>query len=102
MEIRHLLSALWRSRTGPILIAVQIAMTLAELVNVTYLIALRVDTYTQPTGIDIDNVFWIHSQSFTSDYNQKSAVESDLQCLSSLPAVTAAAAASSPPQTYWG
>jgi len=102
MEVRHLLSALWRSRTGPCLIAVQIAITLAVLVNVTYLIALRVDTYSQPTGMDIDNVFWIHSQSFTSDYDQKNAVASDLQWLNSLPGVTAAAAATSPPQSHWG
>ena len=38
MEIRHMLSALWRTRTGPILIAVQIAAALAVLVNVTYMI----------------------------------------------------------------
>jgi putative ABC transport system permease protein len=102
MEVRHLLSALWRSRTGPILIAVQIALTLAVLVNVTYLIAMRVNAYTQPTGLDIDNVFWMNSVSFTSDYDQKHAVEADLQWLNALPGVVAAAAAISPPQSYWG
>jgi hypothetical protein len=35
MEIRHMLSALWRTRTGPILIAVQIAIALAALVKIT-------------------------------------------------------------------
>ena len=102
MEVRHLLSALWRSRTGPILIAVQIAITLAVLVNVTYLIALRVATYTQPTGIDIDNIFWFQSVSFTSDYDQKNAIDTDLQWLNALPGVAAAAAATSPPQSFWG
>jgi putative ABC transport system permease protein len=102
MEARHLLSALWRNRTGPILIAVQIAITLAVLVNITYLIALRMVTYTQPTGMDIDNIFWAQSVSFTSDYDQKNAVESDLQWLNSLPGVIAAAAATNPPQSYWG
>ena len=71
MEVRHMLSALWRTRTGPILIAVQIAMALAALVNVTYLIVQRLDTYTRPTGIDLDNVFWVSLVSFASDYDQK-------------------------------
>ena len=54
MEVRHMLSALWRTRTGPLLIAVQIAIALAVLVNVTYLIEQRLVTYTKPTGMDID------------------------------------------------
>jgi hypothetical protein len=49
MEVRHMVSALWRSRTGPILIATQIAIALAVLVNVTYLIVQRLDIYTQST-----------------------------------------------------
>ena len=102
MEVRHMLSALWRTRTGPILIAVQIAMALAALVNVTYLIVQRLDTYTRPTGIDLDNVFWVSLVSFASDYDQKTALETDLQWLNSLPGVTAAAASLSVPQTYWG
>jgi putative ABC transport system permease protein len=102
MEVRHMVSALWRSRTGPILIATQIAIALAVLVNVTYLIVQRLDIYTQPTGIDIDNIFWVGISALQSDYNQKTALETDLQWLSSLPGVTAAAASISIPQTYSG
>jgi putative ABC transport system permease protein len=102
MEIRHMLSALWRTRTGPILIAVQIAIALAALVNITYLITQRMEAYTRPTGIDIDNIFWVRSISYATDYDHKSAVETDLQWLNSLPGVIAAAATNSPPQTWWG
>ncbi len=102
MEIRHMLSALWRTRTGPILIAMQIAIALAALVNITYLIEQRLDAYTRPTGIDIDNIFWVRSISYAADYDHKSALETDLQWLNSLPGVIAAAASNSPPQTWWG
>lgn len=72
------------------------------LVNVSFLIAQRVDTYTQPTGIDIDNIFWVQSTAFSDEHDQKTALETDLQWLNSLPGVTAAAASMSLPQTYWG
>ena len=97
-----MVSALWRSRTGPILIATQIAIALAVLVNVTYLIVQRLDTYNQPTGIDIDNIFWVRTSVFTTDYNQKTTLDGDLQWLNSLPGVIAASASISLPQTYSG
>jgi len=102
MEVRHMLSALWRTRTGPVLIAVQIAIALAALVNITWLISQRLEAYTRPTGLDIDNIFWLRSISFASDYDQKSAVETDLQWLNSLPGVIAASASNNPPQIWWG
>ena len=34
MEIRALLSAMWRIRTGPLLVAAQVAITRAAVVNV--------------------------------------------------------------------
>ena len=92
MEIRSLLKALWRSRTGPVLIAVQIAIALAVLVNIAYVVAGRIEVYRRPTGIDIDNIFWVMSQGFGKDYDQASAVRSDLAYLNGLPGVIAAAA----------
>lgn len=102
MEIRHMLSALWRTRTGPILIAVQIAAALAVLVNVTYLIQQRLQASARPTGIDIDNIFWVRTVSFANGYDEKTAQESDLQWLNSLPGVIAAAASVTLPQSWGG
>ncbi len=50
----------------------------------------------------MDNIFWVSTVSYASDYDQKTALESDLQWLNSLPGVIAASAALSIPQTYWG
>jgi putative ABC transport system permease protein len=102
MEIRHMLSALWRTRTGPILIAVQIAVALAVLVNVTYMIQQRLQAATRPAGIDIENIFWVRTVSFAADYDQKAALESDLQWLNSLPGVVAAASSVTLPQSWGG
>jgi putative ABC transport system permease protein len=44
----------------------------------------------------------VQSTAFATEYDQKNAIESDLQWLNSLPGVTAAAASMSLPQTYYG
>jgi len=102
MEIRALLKALWRSRTGPILISVQIAIALAVLVNIAYLVAGRIETYRRPTGMDLHNIFWVMTEGFGKDYDQSVAVRSDLAYLNGLPGVVAAAASMTLPQTFAG
>jgi putative ABC transport system permease protein len=100
LEIRPLLSALWRSRTGPLLVAVQVAIALAVLVNVAYVIQQRLATAEQPTGIDLQDTFWILSQGYAPDYNQAVTVKADLAYLNSIPGVIAAAISHALPQTW--
>jgi putative ABC transport system permease protein len=100
LEIRPLLSALWRARTGPLLVAIQVAIALAVLVNVAYVVQQRIATARQPTGIDLGNVFWILSQGYAPDYSQGATVKADLAYLNSVPGVVAAATSQSLPQIY--
>ena len=100
LEIRPLLSALWRSRTGPLLVAVQVATALAVLVNVAYIVQQRIATARAPTGIDLANIFWIASQGYAPDYDQATTVRADLAYLNSVPGVTAAAISSNLPQIF--
>jgi putative ABC transport system permease protein len=99
VEIRALLSALWRSKTGPLLVSVQVAITLAVLVNVAYVVQQRVEEVSKPTGMDLDNMFWISLGTTSPDYNYAVAVKADLIYLNSLPGVVAASTISSLPQT---
>jgi len=99
MEFRPLLSALWRNRVGPILVALQIAVTLTVLVNAAYVIQQRLATVNAPTGIDTENVFWVSSEGFTADYSHASTVQADLYYLNSLPGVVAAATTHTIPQS---
>lgn len=102
MELRPLLGAMWRNRTGPILVAVQVALTLMILVNVTYIIVARIDVNGRPTGIDLDNTFWIRSEGYSTDYDQARVTQADLAELRSIPGVAAAAVISDLPQTFSG
>lgn len=100
MEIRALLSAMWRNRTGPILVAAQVAITLAVVVNVGYIVQLRMTNVAEPTGFDVPNIFWVTSQAYTPEYNHAVTVQADLDYLQSLPGVIAAATTSSIPQGF--
>ena len=98
MEIRALLSAMGRNKTGPILVAAQVAITLAVLVNVAYIIQYRLAAIAEPTGLDAPNIFWIVSQSYSPEYNHAAAVEADLDYLQSIPGVIAATTTGNIPQ----
>jgi putative ABC transport system permease protein len=100
MEIRALLTSMWRSRTGPILVAAQVALTLAVVVNVAYIVQQRLVTVNKETGIDIPNIFWLAIQPQELNYNHDAAVRADLQYLNSLPGVIAATTSNGVPQTW--
>ncbi len=98
MEIRALLSAMGRSPTGPLLVALQVAISLAVVVNLAYIIQERLANIARPTGLDVPNMFWVTSRSTGQDYNHLPTVEGDLQYLQRLPGVIAAAATANVPQ----
>lgn len=100
MAVKSLFSALWRSPAGPLLLAAQVALGLMIFANVGYVIAVRFETTGRPTGLDLENVFWIDSQGYAPDYDQRAASKPDLEYLNSQPDVVAAVAASSVPQTF--
>lgn len=51
MEIKPIFSALMRSKTGPILVAVQVALSLAILANALHIVGVRQEVAARPTGI---------------------------------------------------
>jgi putative ABC transport system permease protein len=100
MEIKALLSSMWRSRTGPILVAAQVAVALAVIVNVAYVVVQRLDTVNKDTGIDIANIFWVTVAPQDMDYNYAAAVQEDLAYLNALPGVIAASTGNGVPQGW--
>lgn len=51
MEIKPIFSALMRSKTGPILVAVQVALSLAILSNALHIVNVRQAVSARPTGV---------------------------------------------------
>jgi putative ABC transport system permease protein len=97
LDIRPIVSALLRNRTGAALVAVQIAITLAVLVNALFIVEQRIQKIGRPTGIDVDNIFAISSAGFTSHFNYDASLREDLAYLRSVPGVIAASPTESVP-----
>jgi putative ABC transport system permease protein len=79
--------AIYRKRAGAVLIAVQIAVTLAILSNAMALIVDRLSWSARSTGIDENNIFFIYATSVDEPASLSALQSSDLSLLRSLPGV---------------
>ena len=90
LHLRPTLSALLREGAGPLLVAVQVAIALAVIVNAVYVLMQRLDKIGRPTGMDLENAFVIRSLGFTAEYRHDQTIFEDLAYLRSVPDVVAA------------
>ena len=89
LNVRPILSALLRNRTGAVLVAMQIAIALAVLVNAVYIVKQRIEKIGRPTGIDVPNIFVVSSAGFTDRLPPGASIEEDLAYLRGVPGVIA-------------
>ncbi|KZC16810.1 peptide ABC transporter permease [Rhodanobacter sp. FW510-R12] len=100
IQIRPILTALRRYKAGTLLIALQIALTLAIVCNALFIIHQRLANLSAASGVDEANVFVIANM--WADVGQSTAqvdaqVRADLLALRQLPAVSDATPASGYP-----
>jgi putative ABC transport system permease protein len=86
MEIRPILSTLKRNPVAAILIGLQIALTLAILANVLFIVSDRIDRMNRPSGMDEANIFSFGHQNIGTRDDARLA-EEDEALLSKLPGV---------------
>ena len=87
MEIRPILSALLRNRAGALLVALQIAITLAIVVNAVYLTHQRVSKISRVSGIDDQNIFSFSTQGFEKGFDFQAMVRDDMALLRQMPGI---------------
>jgi putative ABC transport system permease protein len=87
MEFRPILSAMLRNKTGAVLVAVQIAFTLAVIVNAVFIVTKRIEKMTRPNGMDVANI--IASQVWAIDAKKDimEMVRADMEMLRAMPGV---------------
>jgi putative ABC transport system permease protein len=100
--VRPILSALLRNRTGAVLVALQVAIALAVLVNALYIVVQRVEKMGRPLGLDVDNIFVVQAAGFTDRYDLTTSVREDVDYLRGLPGVIAATATNGIPLSGGG
>ncbi len=105
MTVHPILAALRRHAAAVVLIALQIAVSLAIVANATFIIAHRIERMTRPTGMDERGLIRILTQwPAPPGGDEATAIEqldalqrTDLETLRSLPGVQAVAASTSNP-----
>lgn len=102
MELRPILSAMFRNKTGAVLVGLQIALTLAVVANSVFIIMQRVEKIGRPSGMDSDNLIFVQSFGFGPTYDHRSTVRQDLDLMRSLPGVLHAASISGIPLSGGG
>lgn len=90
MGLRPTVSALMRNKTGPLLVALQIAVTLAIVINSLFIIMQRIEKMNRDPGIDVDNVIVAYVRGFGADFDVAASVANDIDLVKSIPGVHAA------------
>jgi putative ABC transport system permease protein len=102
MEIQPIVSALLRSKTGAVLVAAQVALTLAIVCNALFVVNARLATADRPSGVDEASVFHILYLAAGDIDDRKAMMQRDLETLRALPGVTAVAEVNSMPLSTSG
>lgn len=90
MGIGPMISTIMRNKTGAILVALQIAVALAVVINSLYIIVIRVEKMNRDPGIDIENVIITHVRGFGDDFDVANSITNDIDLIKSIPGVVAA------------
>jgi len=102
MEFGPIWRAMMRNKGGYLLIALQIAVTMAVMVNAFAIMQERSIKMSRPSGIDDANTFSLVSVGFKPDMDAKTLMQEDLDLLRSLPGVVNAVETNSFPLRQGG
>lgn len=87
MEFGPIWRSLMRSKSSYLLIALQIAVTMAIIVNAIAIIQERSRLMSRPSGVDEDNIFYLTSMAYAPDADHVAIIERDLEALRAVPGV---------------
>jgi putative ABC transport system permease protein len=102
MEIRPILSTLLRSKTGAILVAAQVALTLAIICNALFVVNARLQTANRPSGVDEAAVFQLFYVGVDKIEDSRAMAQLDLETLRAIAGVEAVASVNSMPMITSG
>ena len=102
MELGPIWRAMMQSKGGYILIALQIAITMAIMVNAIAIMQERSIKMARPSGVDEANMFSLASVGFKPDMDEKALIQEDLDLLRNTPGIIDVVATNSHPLRQGG
>jgi len=103
-DLGPIFRTLLRNKLGALLIALQIALTLAVITNAAFIISQRASNVARPSGLDEPNTAIFITTMFDPNLDQRQLYRDDLAALRALPGVVAATSIQSIPisGSGWG
>ncbi len=98
MEIKPIFNALMRNRTGALLIAIQVALTLAIVVNALFIINQKLSRMDRSPGLDVENIFTLRTTSIDTLGDEESFIRADMETIRAIPGVLDATPVLTTPQ----
>jgi putative ABC transport system permease protein len=104
MEFGPIWRAALRNKTGIVLIVLQVAFTMAIVINSIAIAKNEAQDMSRPSGVDEPNMFHLNSSGFAADFDDRLTIEEDLRLIRGQPGVVAAIQTNSVPLggSGWG
>lgn len=104
MEFGPIWRASCRNLTGVVLIVLQVAFTMAIVINSIAIAKNEAQDMSRPSGVDEPNMFHLNSSGFAADFDDRLTIEEDLRLIRGQPGVVAAIQTNSVPLggSGWG
>ncbi|WP_065187761.1 ABC transporter permease [Shewanella woodyi] len=97
LQIKPILSTLIRSKSGPILLLIQIVLSVAIVANASFIIGERLNLMSRDSGVAESEVFDLNVYNFDDSVNISAQNSRDMQAIRDLPGVIAATTTSMAP-----
>ncbi|WP_299793006.1 ABC transporter permease [uncultured Shewanella sp.] len=102
LQIKPIISTLMRNKSGPILLLIQIILSVAIVANASFIINERIDLMARESGIAESEVFDFNVYNFDDSVDFSAQNTRDMQTVRDLPGVIAATTASMVPLSGGG
>lgn len=97
LDIMPIIKSLWRNKTGPLLIILQLSLTVAVISNALFVVHDRIEKIERPTGIAEEEIFIIWARRTSPEGDIQEIINKDMEIIRATPSVINATSISSIP-----
>lgn len=97
LDIIPIIKSLWRNKTGPLLIILQLSLTVAVISNALFIVHDRIEKIERPTGIAEEEIFIIWARRTSPEGDIQEIIDKDIEVIRATPSVINATSISSIP-----
>jgi len=102
LDIMPIMKSLWRNKTGPLLIILQLSLTIAVVSTALFVVSERIAKIERPSGLVEKELFKLWMRKNTPELDMEQIVERDMEIIRATPGVIGATPISSLPLSGGG